>query len=274
MKKIIFGLFATIALATQVHAATVIATVNGKPITDTDVTARAQLLNRMGKSSTDNRRVALGEIIDDIVKIAYASNFNAVPEDKVIKQELAKMDLSDASAAVRDMAFSALRADIAWQIIVGRTILPTIDVTDEDVNQTRDELARERGLPIEMEIIRLIDIPTDVAKQLTRPKNCEDAMEIAERLGGAPQRFTALQYELSDDVRNRVVGLKKLTWSPVVDNSVLLVCNSKKGTEYGKLDDVLKQNTEYKQAMFMADQQLKQLRRKAIIVINDDRYKL
>jgi len=30
----------------------------------------------------------------------------------------------------------------------------------------------------------------------------------------------------------------------------------------------------YKQAMFLADQQLKQLRRKAVVVINDDRYKL
>ena len=39
-------------------------------------------------------------------------------------------------------------------------------------------------------------------------------------------------------------------------------------------NNMIKQNTMYKQALFLADQQLKQLRRKAIIVINDDRYKL
>ena len=47
-----------------------------------------------------------------------------------------------------------------------------------------------------------------------------------------------------------------------------------KTDEYKNLDDVIKQNTMYKQAMFMADQQLKQLRRKAVVVINDERYKL
>mgnify|MGYP003319288502 CR=1 FL=1 len=44
--------------------------------------------------------------------------------------------------------------------------------------------------------------------------------------------------------------------------------------EYKNLDEMIKQNASYKQAMFMADQQLKQLRRKAVIVINDERYKL
>ena len=37
---------------------------------------------------------------------------------------------------------------------------------------------------------------------------------------------------------------------------------------------MLKQNAEYKQAMFMAEQQLKQLRRRAAVIIKDDRYKL
>ena len=47
-----------------------------------------------------------------------------------------------------------------------------------------------------------------------------------------------------------------------------------KTKEYKDLDTVIKQNAQYKQAMFLADQQLKQLRRRAVIVINDDRYKL
>ena len=97
---------------------------------------------------------------------------------------------------------------------------------------------------------------------------------MAENFGGAPQKFTALQYELSADIRERVANLPKLTWSSRVDNSVLLVCDTKKTSEYKNLDEIIKQNATYKQAMFMADQQLKQLRRKAVIVINDDRYKL
>ena len=197
-----------------------------------------------------------------------------MPDDQVVDEELKKMKLGDLSATERAMAKSALRAEIAWQIIVARTILPTVDVTDSDIAAERNAIARDQGLPIEMTIVRLIDIPADVAAKLTKPTSCDDAMQMARNLGGAPQKFTALQYELAEDIRARVVGLPKLTWSPVVDRSVLLVCGTKKTGEYGKLDDIIEQNASFKQAMFIADQQLKQLRRKAVVVINDDRYKL
>lgn len=257
-----------------VHGASVIATVNGTPITDTDITLRTQLMNRQGKTSTDNRRIALQNIIDDNVKIAYAQNFNAVPDDEIVDKELQKMNLGEMGAAEKEMARSALRSEIAWQIIVARTILPTVDVSSEDINAEKINLAREHGLPIEMTIVRLTDIPSDVAEKLTKPKSCDDAVQMAQNMGGAPQKFTALQYELSDDIRTRVADLPRLTWSPVQDGTVLLVCDTSKTSEYKNIDNMIKQNTMYKQAMFMADQQLKQLRRKAVIVINDDRYKL
>ncbi len=274
MKKA-FLLFAIMGyFVAPASAVSVIATVNGNPVTDADVTARAELMNRMGRTSTDNRRVALREIIDDAVKLDYANNFNAVPDDDVVKKEVEKLNLSDASGALRDMALNAMRADIAWQIVIGRTVLPTVSVTNEDVTAMRNDLARENGLPIEMTIVRLVDIPQSVADKLTKPKNCDAAIKMAEDLGGAPQKFTAVQYELASEIRSRVITLPKLTWSSLKDGSVLLVCDTKKTAEYGKLDDVIKQNATYKQAMFIADQQLKQLRRKAVIVINDDRYKL
>lgn len=254
--------------------ASVVATINGTPVTDTDITARTKLMARQGKTSTDNRRVALQNIIDDSVKLAYAQNFNVVPDDKTIDKELKKMNLGDLSAAERAVAQNALRAEIAWQIIVARTVLPTVSVSAEDIAAERANLAREHGLPIEMTIVRLTDIPADIAKKLSKPKSCDAAIEMAENLGGIPQKFTALQYELSPDIRDRVATLPRLTWSSVVDDSVLLVCDTKKTDEYKNLDEIIKQNTTYKQAMFLADQQLKQLRRKAVIVINDERYKI
>lgn len=260
--------------AAPAYAASVVASVGGVPITDTDITARVKLMARQGNTATDNRRIALQNIIDDNVKLSYAQNFNAVPSDEDVKKELKRMNLGDLSASERAMAMNAARADIAWQIVVARTVLPTISASAEDIAAERASLAREHGLPIEMTIVRLVDIPEDVAKKLTKPKNCDDAMEIASKLGGAPQKFTAAQYELSADIRERVATLPKLTWSPRADNSVLLVCDTKKTKEYGDLDKIIKQNAMFKQAMFIADQQLKQLRRKAVIVINDDRYKL
>ena len=207
-------------------------------------------------------------------KLAYAANFGAVPDDETVAKEIEKMKLGDLTATERAMANNAVKAEIAWQIVVARTVLPTVEITDADIAAERNALARENGLPIEMTIIRLVDIPADVATKLTKPKNCDDAMQMARNLGGVPQKFTALQYELAPDIRNRVIDLPRMTWSPVVDRSVLLVCDTKKTSEYGKLDEMIEQNAMFKQAMFIADQQLKQLRRKAVVVINDDRYKL
>ena len=273
MKKLLVGLLGII-FCMPGYAASVVASVNGAPITDADVTARVSLMNKQGQTSTDNRRIALQNIIDDSVKIAYAQNFGAVPDDETVDTELKKMNLGEMSATERAMAESALRAEIAWQIVVARTILPTVEITESDIANMRNEIAREQGLPIEMTIVRLVDIPADVAAKLTKPKSCDDAMQMARDLGGAPQKFTAVQYELAADIRDRVVGLAKLTWSPVVDRSVLLVCDTRRTDEYGKLDDAIEQNAKFKQAMFIADQQLKQLRRKAVVVINDDRYEL
>jgi hypothetical protein len=254
--------------------ASVVATVNGTPITDTDITLRTQLMARQGNTSTDNRRVALQNIIDDSVKLSYAQNFNAIPEDSVVDAELKKMNFEDMGAAEKEMARNALRAEIAWQIVVARTVLPTVDVSSEDIKAEKVALSTQHGLPIEMTLIRLTDVPENIATQLTKPKSCDAAVKMAENLGGAPQKFTALQYELSMDIRSRVADLPHLTWSPLQDGTIFLVCSTKKTQEYKNLDDVIKQNTKYKRAMFLADQQLKQLRRKAVVVINDDRYKL
>ena len=274
MKRYLIIIACCLFVVSPAFCASVVATVNGTPITDTDITARTKLMAREGNVSMDNRRQALQNIIDDSVKLNYAANFGVKPTDADAAAELKRMNLSDLTASERAMALSAIKAGMAWQVVIARTILPTIDVTKEDVNAMKNEIAREQGLPIEMTIVRLMDIPAEVASKLTKPKSCEDAIKIAEDMGGAPQKFVAKQYELSADIRARVVGLPILTWSPRVDDSVLLVCSTKKTAEYGKLDDMIKQNAIYKQAMFISDQQLKQLRRKAVVIINDKRYKL
>ena len=267
--------FMFMMLFSNAFGASVVASVNGSPITDADITARTKLMARQGNTATDNRRQALQNIIDDSVKLNYAAKFNAVPSDKDVDAELGRMNLGDLSASEREMARSAVRANIAWQVIVARTIMPTVDVTDEDIKNEKTALEREHGLPIEMTMVRLTSVPDDVVKKLTKPQNCEDAMNIATRLGGYPQKFTAAQYELAPDIRESVAGIGKLQWSkPTKDGSVFLVCDTKKTKEYGKLDNIIKQNAAYKQSMFIADQQLKQLRRRAVVIINDERYKI
>ena len=68
MRKL-FIIIISAVLAFPAHAASVVASVNGTPITDADITARTTLMNKQGNSSTNNRRVALQNIIDDSVKL-------------------------------------------------------------------------------------------------------------------------------------------------------------------------------------------------------------
>lgn len=271
----IFAVFAFLSLFVGVaNGATVVATVDGNPITDTDITARVTLMAKQGRTSATNRRQALQNIIDDYIKLNYANNFGVRPTNDDADKELKRMNLGNMDDTMRSVARLAVRSDIAWQVIMARTIMPTVDVSDSDIASEKSDLIRERGLPIEITMIRLVDIPNETAKKLSKPKNCDSAIKIAEDLGGYPQTITALQYELSDDMRQRIADLPILTWSPVVDNSVVLVCKESKTKEYKDIDDIIKQNAMFRKASQIADQNLKQLRRKAVIIVNDDRYKL
>lgn len=257
-----------------VQAASIVASINGAPITDADITSRVSLMASQGQNYTDNRKRALNNIIDDSVKLKYAENFKISITDKEAESELKRMNLSGLSATTREMAKVAIKADMAWQIIIARTIIPTISVSDEEIASETAELERAKGLPLEITFVRLLDIPESSAKNLTAPKDCDDAISIAKNLGGAPQKLTAPQYELSEDIRARMSSLGLLQWSPRKDNSVILICDKKKMKDYSKLSEIIERNASWKKAMFQGDQQLKQLRRKAVVVIMDDRYKI
>jgi len=274
MKKF-FNIFAFVFLSVNcANAASVVGTVNGKAITDSDITARTELMARQGQTSKTNRKQAFQNIIDDYIKLDYAANYSVKPTDKDADQELKKMNLGEMSATMRSMARLAVRANIAWNVIMSRTIVPDMEITKSDIDEERNSLAREHGLPIEITMLRLIDIPDDVYSKLTKPKSCDAAAEMIENLGGYPQKITAMQYELAPEVREKIADLPPLTWSKNNKGTVFLVCSEKKGKEYKNLDEIIKQNAIYKKATAIADQQLKQLRRKAVIIINDDRYKL
>ena len=271
----IFGIFiSVIIIIGDANAISVVGSVNGNPITDSDITARTELMTKQGKVSATNRKQAFQNIIDDYVKLDYASKYNVKPTDADADKELKRMNLGSLSPTARSMARLAVRSDIAWQVIMARTIIPTIDVEKSDIAAEKNSIAREHGLPIEITMIRLTDVPRDMATKLTKPKNCDAAEKMVEDLGGYPQKITAMQYELSPEIRDKIVNLPILTWSKYENGSVFLVCSEKKGKEYKNLDDIIKQNAMFKKAESVANQQLKQLRRKAVIIINDDRYKL
>jgi len=274
MKIIKSFIICFVFIFTSANASSVIASIGNTPITDTDITSRAQLMEKQGQSPTDNRRVALQNIIDDNIKLNYAQTLKIVPTDTEIKKQLGDMNLGELTSVQKAMAQMAVSASIAWQMVIARTIVPTIDIDEDAIKTEKKDLEAVHGLPLEMTMLNLIDIPENIAKKLTKPTDCNNAIKIANDLGGNPQKIIVKEYELSKDVLERVAGLDTMTWSKWSNNSVFLICDKNKTDEYGDLDNIIKQNAMYKKAMFIADQQLKQLRRKAVIVVNDKRYKL
>ena len=53
--------------------------------------------------------------------------------DEEVDAELKKMNMGELSAAEKDMAHGAMKSEIAWQILVARTIVPNIEVTKEEI---------------------------------------------------------------------------------------------------------------------------------------------
>ena len=274
MKKLFSAFLLLSIFFGPASGASVVGSVNGNPITDTDITARTELMARQGKTSTINRKQAFQNIIDDYVKLEYAGKYNVKPTDKDADKELNRMGFNDLGATTRAMARLAVKADIAWQVIMARTIIPTIEVSKADLAEEKSYIAKEHGLPVEITMIRLTGVPDNIAQKLTKPSNCDAAEKMVENLGGYPQKITAMQYELAPEMREKIAGLPLLTWSKPDNGSMVLLCSEKKGKEYKNLDEIVKQNAQFKKASFVADQQLKQLRRKAVIIVNDDRYKL
>jgi hypothetical protein len=236
------------------HAVRIVANVNGEPVTDADVTERTKIM----PASLNNREMAKEAIIEDYIKLDYAGQLKIEPTEK---------EVADSIKEHKDNPQMKLfaRATLAWQMVIVRTIAPSVSVGENDIAEELNALERERGLPYEMTFVRLVGIPRNVYDRLKKPDSCADAEAMARNLGGDPQKITALEYELAPELREQFVGLADLVWSPLSDKKTVLICGRKKTDEWAKMDDYVRQNAIYKRALFRADQLLKQLRRKAVL---------
>ena len=259
MKKVIYYLLSATCylLPATCLAASVVAALGDNPITDVDITERTKIM----PPALNNRENAKNEIMDDYIKLEYARSIKIEPSEKEVDAAVKEHKHKD-----NPQLRLAARATLAWQMVVMRTIVPTISVGEPEIAQELHDLERTRGLPQNVVFLRLVDVPEDIYKKLDKPKSCDEAVEMVRKLGGSPQKMAMVHYELAPEVRERFIGLADLTWSSLESRQVFLICERKKTKEWGQLDDIIRQNAIYKRALFQADQLLKQLRRKATII--------
>lgn len=119
----------------------VIATVNDQPITSFDITQRLRLMEILGQGSKANgaRKIALNELIDEVIKISEARKYSVAATDLQIDKQLERMaqGLKTDAAGLKEklkkqgVAVSALRQFIAAQIGFNRILTGKYSVNAE-----------------------------------------------------------------------------------------------------------------------------------------------
>jgi hypothetical protein len=255
IRKILF-LIVSCCIVNFAHAATIVATVNEKPITDLDITNRIRIM----PPSLNNREAAKNAIIDDILRLEYAEQFRIAPTDK---------EVNDAMKEHKDnpQMRLAIRANLAWQMVIMRTIIPTITIEPDDIKHEFADLQRERGLPERVDFILLNTVSPEVYRQLGKDAaSCSAAETKVRSMGGFPLRLNELEYELAPEIRHRFIDLPRFTWSPLSEGRTVMWCKRERTDQWEGLDEIIEQNARLKRAFFQADQILKQQRRRAAII--------
>lgn len=165
---LVFTLFTTLAfvapsIATTWHVQPLVR-VDGTPITNLDVMARAELGKMAGlirpTNSLDNpnlRQRLLRQLVEETVRLSYAKDRDITPTDAMINQAIAGLaeqnQISPEQFRQRMMsrqgAYQSLRqqlaAELSWGEIVNRDIRSIVTVTEGEIDQTLLDLVNYAG---------------------------------------------------------------------------------------------------------------------------------
>jgi peptidyl-prolyl cis-trans isomerase SurA len=132
------------AIATGAHAQTVVAFVNGEPITSLDVDQRAKL-DELGNHKTAVRKDVIEELIDERLKIREGKRWSLEPTNAEVDNAYATMaervhttpdgltqQLTKVGSSANALK-SRIRADIIWQSLVRGRYAASLEINDKDV---------------------------------------------------------------------------------------------------------------------------------------------
>lgn len=167
------------AVTPAVHAEGqgVLVTVNDLPITSFDVDQRVKLnaiVGRVQGTPAEQRKRALQSLIDDVVKLAEAKKFGAMPNDKTIDAQIDKMAKGSntdakglaAQLKAKGSSITALRTLVAAQISFNRLLMGMykikVEVDQAEVDKKYNEFVNDPRLaPVTVYEIMEIEMPVD-----------------------------------------------------------------------------------------------------------------
>lgn len=187
--------------------------VNDQPITNFDVTQRMRLNQVLGYargSEAQQRKEALEELIDDVIKSAHAKKMNIEPTDAQIDQSIEKMSKNMGTTAQglaatlsgKGVSMTALRqyvkASIAFNWIASRQYNIKVDVDQAEIDRRLNAFSSDPQFkPVAVYEVQEISLPVEkmdepMLSQLLYARAVE-AQQIMQRYKGCDSAKAAAE---------------------------------------------------------------------------------
>jgi len=279
----------------QARAQEILATVNGQPITDLDLSQREKLLKLLHKPAT--RDAAMQSMVDDILENQETSEFQIKPNDTQIGQEMmrtakqAKIDpqLFFSQLQTSGISESHVKDHFSAQLAFYSLIEAFHKGVDASESQVDAELAKEGGKSsVTQYRVRqvIFVIPTEIAKnqaaiqgrvqaaeQLrTRFEDCQSGLSLARNMDNVAVREEVIRdsLQISDQLKQLLDKTPTGHLTPPARTTegieMLAICSKSASTDDTSLRTEISQKILSVEIEAAAQKRLLELRSHAVIV--------
>ena len=288
-----FRLFAAILMGVTLLAAPAIGatrvTVNGVPISDTDIAARVKLLQLEGGGNT---KKATESLIEEQLQLQEAARLGVTITDAQVNEAMAqvarnvKLTPSKLTELLRGRGIpdstmrSRLEAALAWQKVAAIAVQPRVQVSDLELEKAAEaELDSGSSFDYILKEVLFVTGPAGSASSRTAQANryrqsfkgCDSAVQLSLSYTDAAVRdlgrrhATQLPDALADELARLNVG--GITKPRVAENgvSMLAICEKNAARDTSFLKNKLRNEQGGEQMKKEAEKYLAELRQKARI---------
>ncbi len=288
-----------IGLASPAWAATVRIRVNDTSITDTQISARANLLRleRRGSSNSARLELAREELIEEALKLQEAERLEISVTDSEVSSRFLdvarNMNVSEANlqriltenGVNPDTLRARLRAGIAWQRVTRQMIAPRVQISDLELEkQAEEQLEQTESYDYLLKEVLFL-VPdgsgmsasgrTAQANQYRRSfSGCDSAVDLSLSYTDAAVIDVGRRHatQMPDAIARELANLSEggITTPRVTDRgvSMLAVCSKASAHDLTFIKNDLRQEAGNEKLQEEADAHLEELRQRAAISVN------
>jgi peptidyl-prolyl cis-trans isomerase SurA len=286
-----------LAMPGAAHAQSIVAVVNGAPISSMDVQSRGNLMRLSGGSVS--QKEVLEELVDERLKMMEARRVNLLPTDREVdlifasmaaRSKLTPEQLTQALAGRgvnANTLKSRIRAELGWREFVRQKFRALSVVREQDViaavaGKDKSEIANAKSVTYVVRQVIFV-LPKNAPDSLVaqrkqeaaaargRFRNCQQGIEFLKGLRDVavkePTNREALQLSpmLRETLEKTPIGSLTPPDKSDVGIEMVAVCERKEGSGTGALQQVMEEKLKDEQYDIQARKYLNDLRVRAVI---------